>query len=150
MSATTAGAAVPGKHLSRLTPLVSCVAEFIVGCLHDWDHPVFTQLAAVHTHALVLGCLFMLVMLCLGRVFSVSRHARLTGRAFVAWNVGVAMTVAMQVVKGSLQVAGVGACTSPAIAGVSGLGRIVLTIGVALYLRCLAEALRAWAPAQAE
>ena len=117
---------------------------------HDWDHPVFTQLSTVHTHALVLGCLFMLVMLCLERVFSVSRHARLANKAYVVWNVGVAMTVAMQAVKGSMQVAGVEAHTSPAIAGISGLGHIVLAVGFALYFHCLAKALRASAPTQVE
>lgn len=108
-----------------------------------WDHPTFTQLSTVHTHTLVLGCLFMLVMLALERVFRVSQHSPLAAKAYVVWNVGVGWTVLMQAVKGTLQVTGQEFYSSPAIAGISGLGHIILTAGFALYFHALAKAVKA-------
>ncbi|OKL51168.1 DUF2871 domain-containing protein [Buchananella hordeovulneris] len=110
--------------------------------LNAWDHPTFTQLSTVHTHALALGCLFFLVMLALERTFAVSRHSAHARRAYLAWNVGLALTAGMQLLKGSLQVAGVPAYSHPALAGLSGLGHIVMTVAFALYFHSLAKALQ--------
>lgn len=110
---------------------------------HAWDHPTFTQLSTVHTHALALGCLFFLVMLTLERTFGLSQHSAHARRAYLAWNIGLALTAGMQLVKGSLQVAGVDAYSHPALAGISGLGHIIMTIAFALFFHALAKALKA-------
>ena len=78
-----------------------------------------TQLAVVHTHTLVLGTIFFLLLLALNEVFRLEeeRNFRI---GVGALNVGLAITTTMLAVKGSLQVLGNSAADSPAISpGVS-------------------------------
>jgi hypothetical protein len=98
-----------------------------------------TQLAVVHTHALVLGTLMMLVLLVLNQVFALAADRRF-GWGVWTWTAGALLTVVMQAVKGSLQVLGSEAATSKAIAGISGLGHMTLTAAlVLLFLALLAR-----------
>lgn len=100
-----------------------------------------TQLAVAHTHALALGTLVLLVVLMLERVFRLSEQR--SGRWFVpVWNVGLGLTVTMLVLKGYLQVVGSElvhpeAASSKAMAGVSGLGHIILSVGFVLLFLAL-------------
>lgn len=101
-----------------------------------------TQLAVVHTHALTLGTVFLLGVLALERLFDLSALKR--GRWFLPiWNIGLVLTVAMQGVKGYLQVHHAAVADSPALAGVSGLGHMTLTAGFILLLLALRTRLRA-------
>jgi hypothetical protein len=98
------------------------------------DYTGFTQLGLVHTHALALGTLVLLVTLALERLFTLSADRRLGWFAW-AWNVGLALTVGALAVKGSLQVAGSASADAPALAGIAGTGHIVLASGfVVLFL----------------
>jgi hypothetical protein len=93
-----------------------------------------TQLSLVHTHALALGTLVLLVTLALERLFLLSADRRL---GWFAWagNAGLALTVGALAVKGSLQVAGSASADAPALAGVAGTGHILLAVGfVVLFL----------------
>lgn len=101
-----------------------------------------TQLAVVHTHALILGTLVLLVALALNQLFDLAADRRFRW-ALWTWNAGALLTVVMQAVKGTLQVLGAQAATSKAIAGISGLGHITLTVAfVLLFLVLLRQVAR--------
>lgn len=103
-----------------------------------------TQLAVVHTHALVLGMLVMLLLLLLDRVLDLS-GSRWFRPGVWTYNAGVMLTVVMQAVIGARTVYG-HADDSPALAGVSGTGHIVLTAGLVLVLLALGRAVRTPVP----
>ncbi len=88
-----------------------------------------TQLAAAHTHLLALGMLFFLIMIGLEKLFSLS-EAKTFGWFFWTYNAGVVLTVSMLIVHGSMTVLGYE--TGPAIAGIAGMGHILITVGLVL------------------
>lgn len=100
-----------------------------------------TQLSLVHTHALALGTTMLLLTLALERLFTLSADRRL-GWFVWAWNVGLFLSVGGLALKGGLQVAGAAAATSPALAGISGTGHIVLTVGFVLLFLVLGGRIR--------
>lgn len=105
-------------------------------------HASGTQLAVAHTHLLVLGTVFGLLFLVLEHQFQLSRSTLFNG-FFWTWIAGTAVTAGSQVFKGSLQVLGSAASDSAAIAGVSGLGHIALTVALVLFFLALRTRLRA-------
>lgn len=107
-----------------------------------------TQLAFAHTHLLALGTLLFAIVLLLERQFELSRY-RSFAWFFPVYNAGLAITTVMLMVKGSLQVLGSPSATSPALAGISGTGHIVLTVGFTLLMVALGKAVgQAQRPAQ--
>ena len=101
----------------------------------------FTQLAVVHTHTLVLGTLVVLLLLALQKLYRLADDRRF--RWFVwSWNVGLALTAGGMAVKGTLQVIGSTAADSAALAGISGLGHIVLTAAFVLLFLVLGRRIR--------
>lgn len=90
-----------------------------------------TQLAVVHTHTLVLGTLMLLLLLGLNAALRLDLDRRFRW-GILTWNIGLTLTAGGMLVKGVLQVLGKAAADGPAIAGVSGLGHIVLTVAFVL------------------
>jgi len=93
-----------------------------------------TQLAVAHTHLLVLGMFFFLIMIALEKLFTLS-DARTFRWFFWTYNAGVIVTVSMQIVHGSMTV--LGHESGPAIAGIAGMGHIFITIGLVLMFIAL-------------
>lgn len=93
-----------------------------------------------------MGMLFFLIVLALDKLFTLHDHKDF-GKFMNFYNVGLALTATMMVVRGSIQVLGyeVNAMGNGMISGFSGLGHIILTAGL-VYLfkmlkhRVLAEA----------
>ncbi|AKT50843.1 DUF2871 family protein [Arsenicicoccus sp. oral taxon 190] len=107
---------------------------------HDF-HGV-TQLAFVHTHLLALGTLLGLILLLLERGFGLSRTAQWMPM-WITYNAGLVITATMLTVKGTLQVLGSSSATSPALAGIAGLGHILLTLALVFLLVALKKRLPA-------
>ena len=103
------------------------------------DFTGYAQLAVTHTHALTLGTIVMLVLLALAVALPLANRQFRWG--LVVWQVSLVLTVGMQAVKGCLQVLGNDAADSPAIAGVSGLGHIGLTVAFVLIFLGIRKAL---------
>lgn len=101
----------------------------------------FTQLAVVHTHTLVLGTIVGLGLLALQRLYGLSEDRRF-GWFLWIWNIGLTLTAAGLSVKGTLQVLGSATATSPALAGVSGMGHILLTVAFVLVFLVLGRRIR--------
>lgn len=125
---------------AQLTLLRAVAVWAVVGLLAGLFYREFTkangypegfdgQLALAHTHVLTLGFIVLLVVLVVERVFALSR-SRLFRWFFWIYNAGVLLTTGMLVWHGILQVQG--AESSSMIAGIAGLGHML--IGAALVL----------------
>ncbi|WP_026421674.1 DUF2871 domain-containing protein [Actinokineospora inagensis] len=88
-----------------------------------------TQLAVVHTHLLALGMLFFLIVLGLAKQFDLT-SSRLFGWFFWIYNAGLVVTIGMMTVHGTMTV--LGHESNAAIAGIAGLGHILLTVALVL------------------
>ncbi|AQZ62566.1 unnamed protein product [[Actinomadura] parvosata subsp. kistnae] len=95
-----------------------------------------TQLGVVHTHLLALGMLFFLVVLALEKLFALT-SVRLFGWFFWVYNAGLTVTVLMMTLHGTLTV--LGKPSGEAIAIVSGLGHVLLTVGLILLFVTLGK-----------
>lgn len=101
-----------------------------------------TQLAVAHTHALALGTTILLILLALAAVFNLGSDKRFVGGVH-AWNTGLALTFGTMLVKGCMQVLGNPSADSAAIAGIAGLGHIILTVAFILIFLALRPAVAA-------
>jgi hypothetical protein len=99
----------------------------------------FTQLGVVHTHLFALGMLVMLILMALEKTMRLSGDRRFVW-FFWTYNAGVALTAAMMIWHGVLTV--LGQASSPAIAGIAGLGHIIVTVGFVLLFLILGRAVR--------
>jgi hypothetical protein len=106
---------------------------------HDFDGR--TQLAVTHTHLLALGMLFFLVVLGLTAVLPIAQ-LRLFTLFFWFYNAGLAVTVTMMLVHGVIQVNGNDG-ELPAVAGIAGLGHILITVGLVHLFLALKKGLEA-------
>lgn len=93
-----------------------------------------TTLAVVHTHYLLLGMVFFLLLLVLEK--NISFTGPKTGRVLSVYHAGLNLTAVMLAVRGVVQVSGIALSTgmSAAISGVAGIGHILLGIGLVLLL----------------
>ncbi|WAA66007.1 DUF2871 domain-containing protein [Microbacterium oxydans] len=108
--------------------------------INDFPEGESTQLGLVHTHLLVLGFVVLLIVLLLEKVFALS-ESRLFGWFFWIYNAGLVLTSAMLVWHGSLTV--LGEESSSMIAGIAGLGHILLSAGMVLLFLALRTRLAA-------
>ncbi len=113
--------------------------------INDFDGP--TQLAVSHTHFLTLGALAGMIFLALEKVFQLSASGTKYSVFLWTWNVGLAITGLMLTFKGSLQVLGNQLADSAALAGISGLGHITLTVGFIFLLLALRNRIAVDTPA---
>lgn len=93
-----------------------------------------TQLAVVHTHFLVLGMVFFLGVIVFEKVFTLS-SSKLFNWFSWTYNVGLIWTGAFLTFNGINTV--LGNSVSPAVAGISGMGHILLTLALVLFFICL-------------
>ena len=93
-----------------------------------------TTLGVVHTHYILLGLVFFLLLLLLEKSFSFTGAK--TGRILVAYQVGLNLTAVMFVVRGVTQVleTTLSSGMSAAISGVAGIGHILLGVSLVLLL----------------
>lgn len=101
----------------------------------DFDGP--TQLSIVHTHFLVLGVLFLLIV-AIFECLLVLSDSPLYRWFTVTFHAGLILTVAMQLVHGTMQVFGKDA--SAAISGIAGIGHVLLTVAFVVFFLALRSA----------
>ncbi|TCO62797.1 DUF2871 domain-containing protein [Actinocrispum wychmicini] len=103
-----------------------------------------SQLGVVHTHLLALGMLFFLIVLVLEKVFTLTA-GKLFSWFFWVYNAGLALTVVMMTLRGSLTVVGtkLSSGADSALSGISGLGHIALTLGLIFFFINLGKVLPA-------
>ncbi|MET9270114.1 DUF2871 domain-containing protein [Kribbella sp. NPDC003557] len=99
-----------------------------------------TQLSVVHTHILALGMLFFLVVLALEKLFTLTAGKLFTA-FFWVYNAGLALTIGLMLVRGTMTVLGHQA--GAALDGISGLGHITITLGLIFFFVNLGKCLPA-------
>ncbi|WJZ03911.1 DUF2871 domain-containing protein [Corynebacterium freiburgense] len=114
--------------------LVSGVFYREFGRFNEYFGP--TRLSTLHTHLLVLGMFFFLIAIALNATLKLSENSRFNA-FFWTYNIGVLWTAGMMTFKGINQVWDPNFVMSPALAGISGLGHIILTVGIVLYFMIL-------------
>jgi hypothetical protein len=107
--------------------------------LNDFPEGQFTQLGLAHTHLLTLGFIVLLIVLVLEKLFTLSR-SKLFGWFFWVYNAGLVLTSAMLIWHGMLTV--LGEESTKMIAGIAGLGHILLSVALVLLFLLLGRALR--------
>ncbi|HWU29077.1 MAG TPA: DUF2871 domain-containing protein [Microbacterium sp.] len=105
---------------------------------NDFTDATFTQLSVVHTHLLILGFVMLLIVLVLEKVFAISRSPRLFSWFLWLYNAGVIVTAGMMTWHGILTV--LGQESSAMIAGIAGLGHILITAGLIVFFIALRRA----------
>ncbi len=130
------------RKLAR-TSLVYMIVGLVFGVYYReftkfTDFTGETQLSVLHTHTLVLGTLFFLVVLLLEKNFGLSRQKHFN-KFYLFFNLGLVVTLGMLLLHGTLTV--LGYPDSAAISGIAGLGHILLTIGLGFFFNSLLKAL---------
>lgn len=95
-------------------------------------------LSILHTHLFVLGMFFFLIVILLEKAFVLSK-SKLFNAFFWVYNLGVAWTIGMMAVHGTMTVMKIS--VGDAVAGIAGMGHIILSIGLILFFICLKERL---------
>lgn len=107
--------------------------------MNDFPEGQFTQLAVAHTHLLTLGFIVLLIVLALEKVFNISRSKKLFGWFFWLYNLGLLITAAMLIWHGMLTV--LGEESTAMIAGIAGIGHILITAGMIVFFIALRRAI---------
>ncbi len=115
---------------------------------NDFPEGQFTQLGLAHTHLLTLGFIVLLIVLALEKVFTISRSTTLFNWFFWLYNAGVILTSAMLIWHGSLTV--LGQESTAMIAGIAGLGHMLITAGMVIFFIVLRRAVLDHTKAPAE
>lgn len=93
-----------------------------------------TQLSTLHTHTLVLGMFFFLIVLLLEKNFHITAH-KWYKRFYITYNIGLGITLLLMLIHGTMTVMGIE--SSAAISGIAGLGHIIMTIGLGFFFAIL-------------
>lgn len=97
-----------------------------------------TVLGGLHTHVLVLGSLFFLIVLLLEKSFGLTQSKKFK-KFMITYNTGLALTVVMMVVRGCVEVLGLAISNAIdfTISGLAGIGHIVLAEAFATFFLLL-------------
>lgn len=100
-----------------------------------------TNLSLLHTHLFTLGMLFFLLVLALEVTLKVSQQKFFNG-FFVTYNIGLILTTIMMAVRGFLQTQGgeISKAMDASVSGISGVGHILLSVGLVLFFISLKRA----------
>ncbi len=100
------------------------------------DFTGYSQVNVLHTHTLMLGMfMFMIVALFVAKFDMVKKKSFKV--FYITYNLGLIMTLIMMSVRGVTQVLSIELAKGPnaAISGMSGLGHIIMSVGlVALFM----------------
>lgn len=93
-----------------------------------------TNLSLLHTHLFTLGMLFFLVVLALEATLKLSEQKIFNG-FFMTYNAGLILTSLMMAVRGFLQIQGaeLSKAVDASVSGISGVGHILLGVGLILF-----------------
>lgn len=97
-----------------------------------------TVLAGLHTHVLVSGVFFFLIVLLLEKSFQLTKDKKFN-KFFITYNVGLIWSVLMMAIRGVVEVLGLEISTAvdSSISGFAGLSHIVMTIAYILFFLVL-------------
>ncbi|APB30555.1 MULTISPECIES: DUF2871 domain-containing protein [Vagococcus] len=103
------------------------------------DFEGWTQLSVIHTHTLILGMFFFLIVLLLEKSFNLTKHKNFK-KFYVIYNIGLGITLLMMLTHGTMTILGIE--SSAAISGIAGLGHIILTVGLGFFFQVLLQSVK--------
>lgn len=97
-----------------------------------------TVLSGLHTHVLVSGVFFLLIVLLLEKSFELSKNKKFN-KFFITYNIGLLLSVIMMAVRGCIEVLNLEISTGidSSISGIAGLSHIIMTIAYILFFLIL-------------
>ncbi len=100
-----------------------------------FNYTDYSTLSVIHTHALILGFFFFLIVLLLEKNFNLSKE-RSFKPFLIFYNIGLLALILMMLIRGSLQVMSYSLTTAinASISGISGLAHITITIGLIFFI----------------
>lgn len=101
----------------------------------------YSQLNITHTHLLVLGTIMFLIFMVIEYQLKLTKNSKLFNSFFYIFHLGILVTVAMQYINGIATIKGFS--VSPAIAGIAGLGHIMISIAFILFFVLLNKRINA-------
>lgn len=127
-----------GDNMKRLmnTSIVYAVLALVGGVFYREFTKLngftgFTTLSVVHTHYLMLGMVFFLILVLLENNFHfIGNKVR---KYLIFYHIGLNLTVIMLVVRGVVQVLSLNV-SGAAISGIAGVGHLILGISMVLIL----------------
>ena len=98
----------------------------------------YTVLSGLHTHVLVLGTFFFLILLLLEKSFALTKNDKFN-RFFITYNLGLLLTVIMMAIRGCVEVSKleISPMIDSSISGIAGLGHIIMAIAYILFFLIL-------------
>ncbi|WBY63354.1 DUF2871 domain-containing protein [Thermocaproicibacter melissae] len=102
-----------------------------------------TVLSGLHTHVLVLGALFLLILLLLEKSFALTENKKFN-LFFITYNIGLFLTVIMMAIRGCVEVLNleISSAINSTISGVAGLGHIIMMIAYILFFLILLHGIK--------
>lgn len=99
----------------------------------------YTQLGVLHTHTLILGMFFFLIVLILEHQFKLSAH-RHYKKFIMFYQSGLGLSLLIMLIHGSMIVMGME--SSAMMSGIAGIGHILLTIGLGFFFKVLMDSVK--------
>ncbi|HHV96299.1 MAG TPA: DUF2871 domain-containing protein [Clostridiaceae bacterium] len=102
-----------------------------------------TVLSGLHTHVVVLGTFFFLIVLLLENSFELTRNKNFN-KFFITYNIGLLLTVIMMAIRGCVEVLNLEISTmiDSSISGIAGLGHIIIAIAYILFFLILLDRIK--------
>jgi hypothetical protein len=99
-----------------------------------------TVLGGLHTHVIVSGVFFFLIVLLLEKSFELTKNKKFN-KFFITYNVGLLMSVIMMAIRGCVEVLDldISSAMDSSISGIAGLSHIIMTIGYILFFLILLD-----------
>lgn len=99
-----------------------------------------TVLGGLHTHVLVSGVFFFLIVLLLEKSFELTKNKKFN-KFFITYNVGLLLSVIMMAIRGCVEVLDldISSAMDSSISGIAGLSHIIMTIGYILFFLILLD-----------
>lgn len=97
-----------------------------------------TVLGGLHTHILVSGVFFFLIVLLLEKSFELTKDKKFN-KFFITYNIGLLLSVIMMAIRGCVEVLNLEISTmvDSSISGIAGLSHIIMTIAYILFFLIL-------------
>lgn len=97
-----------------------------------------TVLGGLHTHALVLGALFFLIVLILEKSFELTKSSKYK-KFSITYNVGLILLIIMMAIRGCIEVLGteISSAVDASISGMAGISHIIMAVGYVLFFLTL-------------
>lgn len=126
------------------TALTYCILGLISGVYYREitkynDFTGDTQLSVLHTHLLMLGMFMFIIVLLLEKNFHIMQSKKFNIFYYI-YNAGLLLTVGLMTFHGTMTV--IGKETGAAVAGIAGLGHILLAIGLIALFMAMYERLK--------